>query len=149
MYIPSFSLSKIIFVASSILDLMLVYVFINFTWMPTIATSVLALADIACAIPIGIAIFWYFNRKIVYFSFLGVIGGFIYVILGIFFVWTTPSNMLFFPFLIVYTIIAFLNIGLKIVLGVNIFILKTFLIFDINIPSNFNYLQYLSRFKFG
>lgn len=117
----------------------------EYTWIPNFIVLIVSLLVLASKIPIYIAVFWYFDKKIVWFSFLGSLISIIYGILTIVFMWIDPRVAIFFAFVIVFTIICVLGIILKCLLTVNIFILKTFLIFDVSIPSDFGYLKYQEK----
>lgn len=116
-----------------------------YTCIPNYIVYIVSFLIMLSKIPMYIAVFWYFDKRIVWFSFIGSLSSIIYGILTIIFMWLDPRVAIYFVFVIVFTIICVIGILLKCLLTVNIFILKTFLIFDVTIPSDFGYLKYQEK----
>lgn len=136
MYVPSFKLSKIIFIVSAIFNISVIYAHYEYTYINKIAISVLTLLEILLSIPIGIICFWYFNRNLVRWSLIGCIYGIIYIIAAFIFVLINPLNSLANPKFLVMFFIWVVDIILKFILACNIYILKLFLVVDMDIYSD-------------
>ena len=141
MYVPSFSISKILFISSALLDLFTFYILLYWTVMPSYCTYIFTLLVFAAKIPLYKVIFQKFNRNAIYWSFIGLIVGLAYSTITILLMFINIKLYIFFVLLIIFLIANILSIILKIILIFNIFILRSFLIFDVTIPSNFSLLH--------
>lgn len=141
MYIPSFKLSKIMFIISTIIDMSVIYAHYEYTIINKIVITCLTILHILLTIPIGIICFWYFNRNLVRLSLLGCAYGIIYILAAFLFVCINPLNSLANPKLLVMFFLWVVDIILKFILACNIYVLKLFLVVDMDIYSDTNQLQ--------
>lgn len=120
---------------SLILDVFVIYVVLKRLAIPSFVSKILTFLFVICNIIIILGLFVTSSAIIQNLAFFASIINVFYIIMATILMWIWPSKKFYFPILIIFTILAGLDVFLKIIIGIDIYILKSFSMAKKFLPS--------------